>query len=216
MLIVLKVSGHLYRYRDKVVELMQILEDLVEKEFLVVVVPGGSIFADTVKEFQVETGIDDDLAHWMAIKAMEIYGLYLAKYSRKAVETYTLRDIENALKEKLIPIAMPYRILKEHDELPHSWDISSDSIATYIASLVRADIVVFGKLIKGILNENRVLIHKVKVDEGFKYIRNEFDKYVIHLLKKFRIPLAIFDVTNPSLLYKIVKQEYGNYTLLLP
>jgi aspartokinase-like uncharacterized kinase len=216
MLIVLKVSGHLYRYRDKVVELMQILEDLVEKEFLVVVVPGGSIFADAVKEFQVETGIDDDLAHWMAIKAMEIYGLYLAKYSRKAVETYTLRDIENALKEKLIPIAMPYRILKEHDELPHSWDISSDSIATYIASLVRADIVVFGKLIKGILNENRVLIYKVKVDEGLKYIRNEFDKYVIHLLKKFRIPLAIFDVTNPSLLYKIVKQEYGNYTLLLP
>lgn len=216
MLIVLKVSGHLYRYRDKVVELMQILEDLVEKEFLVVVVPGGSIFADTVKEFQVETGIDDDLAHWMAIKAMEIYGLYLAKYSRKAVEAYTLRDIENALKEKLIPIAMPYRILKEHDELPHSWDISSDSIATYIASLVRADIVVFGKLIKGLFNENRVLIHKVKVDESLKYIRNEFDKYVIHLLKKFRIPLAIFDVTNPSLLYKIVKQEYGNYTLLLP
>jgi len=216
MLIVLKVTGHLYKYNSKVKELMEVLEDLVEKEFFIAIIPGGSIFADTVKEFQKETNADDDLVHWMAIKAMEIYGLYLAKFSKKAIEVYTLKDIENTLMKKHIPIIMPYKILKEHDELPHSWEISSDSIAIYIASLIRADLIVFGKIVKGLLDKDGTLIHRINLDEAFKYIKNEFDKYAIHLLKKFKIPLALFDITKPNLLYKIVKLEYGDYTFLSP
>ena len=39
---------------------------------------------------------------------------------------------------KTIPVLAPYRWLREADPLPHSWDVTSDSIAAWVARQVGA------------------------------------------------------------------------------
>src|SRR5262249_62419732 len=47
-------------------------------------------------------------------------------------------DIAAARAAGLVPILAPSRWLREADPLPHSWDVTSDSIAAWIASRVGA------------------------------------------------------------------------------
>jgi aspartokinase-like uncharacterized kinase len=104
-----------------------IVKDLIEYTNLtsetIIIVPGGSIFADTVR--RVDPG--GESAHWMAVLAMEQYGYYLADGTgAQLIESLKIPD-------KGTYILLPYRILKEKDELPHTWDVTSDTIAAWVA-----------------------------------------------------------------------------------
>ncbi|MFM2396170.1 MAG: hypothetical protein RLZZ434_752, partial [Pseudomonadota bacterium] len=44
----------------------------------VVIVPGGSVFADAVRQAQSLSGVSDGLAHELALLAMDQFGLLLA------------------------------------------------------------------------------------------------------------------------------------------
>src|SRR5689334_10982474 len=51
----------------------------------IVIVPGGGILADAVRESQLLSGISDAVAHRMAVMAMDQYGELLAGINRKLV-----------------------------------------------------------------------------------------------------------------------------------
>jgi aspartokinase-like uncharacterized kinase len=84
------------------------------------VVPGGGPFADTVRAADAQFGLSDDDAHWAAILAMDQYATALAAIAPG------------------LPIVAPYHWLRAVDPLPHSWDVTSDSIAAWIAHAVGA------------------------------------------------------------------------------
>lgn len=216
MLMVLKVSGHLYRFPDKINELARILTALIDSNVGVVVVPGGSVFADAVRNLQLSIGVDDEVAHWMAVKAMEVYGVFLKEFSPRAIEVYSIDDVHKALKDKLIPVVMPYRILREHDVLPHSWTVTSDSIAIYIAYLLKADIVALGKMVNGIMSRSGDIEKTIDIGSIPFHAKSIFDEYTPILIKKYGIPVAIFNITKPWILHKIAKTELDSYTLILP
>lgn len=216
MLAILKVSGHLYKLPHKVKELMDTIATIIDSDIGIAIVPGGSIFADAVRELQLNTRIDDDIAHWMAVKAMEVYGLFIKGFSCRAIEVYSLDDVYKATRRKLIPIVMPYKILKDYDELPHSWTITSDSISIYIAHLLKADIAILGKMLDGIVRPDGSIMHIVSVDEVYSYAKPIFDEYTPILIKRYRIPLAVFNITKPWILQKIVSMKSDTYTLIVP
>lgn len=89
----------------------------------ILIIPGGSVFADTVRKVKAS----DEASHWMAILAMEQYGYYIADGSdAKLVED--INDIDEG-----VYILLPYALLKKKDELPHTWDVTSDTIAAWVA-----------------------------------------------------------------------------------
>lgn len=217
MLVVLKISGHLYTLPHKIIELMNTILMLIrDRNIDFVIVPGGSIFADTVKELQIKIGINDDAAHWMAIKAMEVYGLFLKSFIPKAIDIDNIDNIYRVINSGFIPIVMPYKILREYDNLPHSWDITSDSISIYLAHLLNANIVALGKMVDGITDSSGKILEILNIDELPLYARDIVDNYTHILAKKFRIPIAIFCITKPWLLQKIIATEYGGYTFVKP
>ncbi len=93
----------------------------------ILIVPGGSLFADTVRKVNAS----QEASHWMAILAMEQYAYFLADGS-EAKLTDNL-DIEEGTY-----ILLPYALLKKKDELPHSWDVTSDTIAAWVALQLKA------------------------------------------------------------------------------
>jgi aspartokinase-like uncharacterized kinase len=93
----------------------------------ILVVPGGGIFADVVRAVNKEFPFSADAAHWMAILGMEQYACYLWDKSNAAA-TDSITDLPCG-----VSILFPYRLLKIKDPLPHTWDVTSDTIAAWVA-----------------------------------------------------------------------------------
>lgn len=133
MRLVVKIGGSL---RDRGREVIEILIKLShDSEAKIVVVPGGGVFADLVREHSKE--ISQDTAHWMAIHAMDQYGLYLADGS--SVQLF--EDLGKIGDSKGTFILLPYMIMRQLDPLPHSWDVTSDTIAAWVANEIGAEFI---------------------------------------------------------------------------
>jgi len=99
----------------------------------VVVVPGGGPFADAVRDAQSKMGFGDEAAHHMALLAMDQYGCALAGLNRACVLADSLAAIGRALAEEQVPVWLPSRMALAAKDIPCSWDVSSDSLAAWLA-----------------------------------------------------------------------------------
>lgn len=114
-----------------------------------VVVPGGGPFADQVRTFERDHPVSADAAHWMAILGMDQYAWVLAERIPGARLVDDLAGIQQAHAAARVPVLAPARWLRAADELPHSWDVTSDSLAAYIATLTGAERLVLVKPVPG-------------------------------------------------------------------
>ena len=120
-----------------------------------VIVPGGGPFAEAVREMFKRAKIGEDAAHWMAVLGMDQYAHALAARIPDAVLVDGAGGIAAALQAGRLPVLAPYRWLRAADPLPHSWDVTSDSIAAWFAGALGARRVV---LIKPADGEHKKLV----------------------------------------------------------
>jgi len=126
-MIVVKLGGSLiHRGKELVKEIIDYSRSCGEN---IMIVPGGSIFADAVRKVNAS----EEASHWMAILAMEQYGYYLADGSEAKLVEYL--DVNE------VTILLPYNLMRKKDELPHSWDVTSDTIAAWVALQVKSRLI---------------------------------------------------------------------------
>jgi 5-(aminomethyl)-3-furanmethanol phosphate kinase len=157
--VVVKIGGSLMDYLDP------ILDALHRQGLPVLIVPGGGRFADLVEK----TGISGDAAHWMAIAAMEQMGWYIAS---KGVSPVTLLQVPDR-----VEVLLPYMMLRNADPLPHSWDVTSDTISAWIASRLSLTLILL-KSVDGI-RSGGILQDKVTRDLPTDDVDPYFIRYVI-------------------------------------
>jgi len=133
---VLKVGGSLAEDPSSLAMLGQELSVLA-KAHRIVIVPGGGEFADTVRKLDKTYNISDVVAHKMAILAMDQYGLFLSDITPSSYVSYALKEISNSV-NGMLPIFLPSKLMFSKDPLEHSWDVTSDTIAAYIAGVLHA------------------------------------------------------------------------------
>ncbi len=134
---VVKVGGALLELDDALTRTLSALELLTPTRALLIV-PGGGPFADTIRTVDKKQSLTEDDAHWMAILGMEQFAILLASKIRHAQLVQRHGEIVRAHAQGRIPVLAPYRWLREADPLPHTWDVTSDSIAAWAASAVGA------------------------------------------------------------------------------
>ena len=139
--LVLKVGGSLF---DRVLSLLEIIREVGRP---VLIVPGGGKFADLVRRLNVS----DTAGHWMAIAGMEQFGWYIASHGIPAT-VEVVRPAEPT-------VFLPYCSLRRIDPLPHSWNVTSDTIAAWVASELQIDLVLL-KSVDGIYH-HRGLVHRI-------------------------------------------------------
>ena len=113
------------------------------------VLPGGGPFADAVRQMFKRVRIGEDAAHWMAVLGMDQYAHALAGRLPDAQLVDGEGGIAAAVQAARLPVLAPYRWLRAADPLPHSWEVTSDSIAAWLAGQVRARRVVLIKPAQG-------------------------------------------------------------------
>jgi aspartokinase-like uncharacterized kinase len=147
---VIKVGGSLGAAPTALRRLMETLGRAARRQRLVVV-PGGGSFADEVRRADRRFGLGDSAAHWMAILAMDQYAHLLAELAPGAAVVLNRRGIKRGRLNILAPSAW----LRRADPLPHSWDVTSDSIAAWVARAVRATRLMLVKDVDGFLGPGR-------------------------------------------------------------
>lgn len=104
----------------------------------VIVVPGGGEFADTVRLAQRRHAFSDQAAHHMAVLAMHMSAVMLAAFAPGGVVAETPQEFESAWQRNRTPIWAPERMTLAAPGVPASWEVTSDSLAAWLATEVGA------------------------------------------------------------------------------
>lgn len=99
----------------------------------VVVVPGGGRFADTVRAAQRRWRFDDRVAHAMALQAMVQYGRMLQGICPRLRLGDDRETIEHWLACGESVVWLPGRDVLADRYLAATWDVTSDSLAAWLA-----------------------------------------------------------------------------------
>jgi 5-(aminomethyl)-3-furanmethanol phosphate kinase len=109
-----------------------------------IVVPGGARFADAVREADGRFGLRAATSHRMAILGMEQFGWLLGDLIPGAVRCADPAEARAGRTSVLLPAALPL------DALPASWEVTSDSIAAWVADRFGAGRLVLVKEVDGL------------------------------------------------------------------
>jgi 5-(aminomethyl)-3-furanmethanol phosphate kinase len=135
--VVVKIGGSLLQRVEEFDRVLGVVAELGRARRLLIV-PGGGPFADAVRAVDARVRLSDHGAHWMAILAMDQHAHLIAERLVDSALVTSATEIAHAQSSGRIPVLAPYRWLREVDPLPHSWDVTSDSIAAWCADAVGA------------------------------------------------------------------------------
>jgi len=101
-----------------------------------IVVPGGGPFADAVRKAQARWRFDEATAHHMAILGMRQYGLMLAGLCPKLLVATTADELTTNPGRPKVWLPLPESL--DAANIPATWDITSDSLAAWLAGQIQA------------------------------------------------------------------------------
>ncbi len=149
---VIKVGGSLYDQPNLPANLA--IWTALAGEHRLLFLPGGGPFAETVRAADAHFQLSDSAAHWMAILGMEQYAYLLVDLSAEATVVHDLTGAAAACAAKKAPILAPAALLRQIDPLPHSWQVTSDSIAAWLAGYSGTRRLVLLKRVAGVFQES--------------------------------------------------------------
>ena len=140
--VVLKLGGSLLGMPDLRPKLEGVLDRYCDTPRLLVV--GGGAAADLVRDWDRRHELEDDISHDLALEAMSFNARFVSALLQDAALVTKLEDCEAAWRESRPAIVdaaafVPSLEATAGEELPHTWDATSDSISAWLAGRLAAD-----------------------------------------------------------------------------
>ncbi len=217
---VIKVGGSLAEKPAVLKALCDRLSEIAEKRSIGVV-SGGGKFADVIREFDQRYALSADAAHMMAILGMDQFGLLLSQVIPNSRVTYSLSDAKRLSESKMVPVFLPSRLMLRENPLEASWDVTSDSIAAYVASRLNANKVILVTDVDGIFKSDpkkhsgTKLIAKLSASKLLTFAqRTSVDKFLPKLLLKTRLDCYVVNGAYPERVDAILSGQSTVCTLI--
>jgi dihydroneopterin aldolase len=117
-------------------------------------------------------GFSDDAAHAMAILAMDAFGRVILDGGARLAPARSLDEVVRVLDEGKIPVWLPSSMTIGSTDIPASWDITSDSLAAWLAGRIGAETLLLVKQTQAFSSEDSVadLMARGIVDPAFAEI----------------------------------------------
>lgn len=209
---VIKVGGSLAEHPANLRKLCQMLGTIAQTH-RVLVVPGGGKFADTVREFDKAYNLSNTFAHKMAILAMDQFGLLLSHITPNSYLSYSIKEMEKSV-TGMLPIFLPSRFVFRKDPLEHSWNVTSDTIAAHIASVLHARKLILVTDVDGIFTEdpkkdpNATLIKEMSAKKLLAWNNTtSVDKTLPKILLETKLDCYVVNGRYPKRIKAILENE---------
>lgn len=187
------------------------------------VVPGGGEFADIVRTVDERFSLNSWVSHRMAVLGMEQYGLLLYNLIPKCRLAYSLSVLEGLSGSGHAVVLLPSRLVFRARSLKVSWDVTSDSIAGYIAARLDANKLILVTNVDGIftanpkLNGNAELLEEISASSLLELgMRTSVDRFLPNLLLKFELPCYVINGNFPERLNQIIADKPSVCTRIIP
>ena len=171
---VVKVGGSLFS------EVPRLVQEINGAGQPVLVVPGGGQYADLVRMLS----LPEEQSHWMAIAAMEQYAWYIAVHG--------METMDEIGPPEGVRVLLPYRVMRIEDPLPHTWDVTSDSISAWVAYRLGLPLLLL-KSREGLTRDGTL---QSRVSEAFPC--GEVDPYFLPYVIIMQIPVTVINGRVPG------------------
>lgn len=128
--VVVKLGGSLLSDRARMEHLLAMVCDSPAK---VLVVPGGGPFADAVRAAHAAHGFSEAAAHEMAVLATHQTGLLIGDLARAIAPVTNEEELAAAFFDGQQAVALASGFIADADDLPRTWQATSDTIAAWLA-----------------------------------------------------------------------------------
>ena len=205
---VVKIGGSLFP--DYAIDLADKLKNTSS-----VIILGGGEFANLIRKYDAEQEFSDEANHWTAIDCMDI----IAKLVHDKVEStklaYSIDEINQISDEGFTPIFLVSEFLKVEDPFECSWDVTSDSIAAYVAHLLNANLLIVTD-VNGIYTQEpkepgSTFISKIDATTLLTFQESSIDVMLPSLLLRFGTDCYVVNGKFPERVLSLIDDNINDY-----
>ena len=217
MKIVVKIGGSLIQDPAELNSLINEISWIAQTN-KVLIIPGGGILADQVRFLDKKFNLKTESSHWMALLTEDINAILIHEKIRNAILIDELDDF-NADSDQLF-VFQPTRFVLKRNELPNSWDVTSDSVAAWVASKVKADKLILVKDVDGLYssdpkkNSSAKFISEINSADLKKWKRISCVDLIFPQI--LRVPCVIVNGKHPDRLRAIFSGLHTKATHVIP
>ncbi|KAF3981767.1 MAG: uridylate kinase [Methylococcales symbiont of Hymedesmia sp. n. MRB-2018] len=134
---VIKLGGSLMSDRATLKNCLDSIEQNSQDK--IVIVPGGGVFADQVRTVQKQWQFNEQIAHEMAILAMQQMALLFKSIKTTFQTAKNITAIQQAWLKYSVVIWSPDIKYLNESSIKANWSVSSDSLAAWLAKQLKAE-----------------------------------------------------------------------------
>ncbi|MHA1144787.1 MAG: amino acid kinase family protein [Candidatus Helarchaeota archaeon] len=214
---VIKIGGSLISEPDILRPLLNEITSLIH-DFTLLLIPGGGALADQVRLLDRQYELSSQAAHHMALLAEDINAFLIQDLMENAIVIDRLDD--ESINSDVPIILQPAREVMTSKILPSSWDVTSDSVAAWIAKKVKANHLILVKDVDGLFEHdpkthaNPSFVLEITISDLEKWEGPScVDKWLPKILT---VPCHVVNGKNPERIRTILLKEPTRETLILP
>lgn len=205
---VVKIGGSLFP--DYAIDLAEKLENTDSAIIL-----GGGEFANLIRKYDSQMGFSQEANHWTAIDCMDIIAKLVNDKVRSAKLAFSIEEVNRISDEGFTPIFVVSEFLKKEDPFECSWDVTSDSIAAYVAHLLNANLFIVTN-VNGIYTQEpkepgSTFISKIDATTLLTFQESSIDAMLPSLLLEFGSDCYVVNGKYPERVLSLIDDNINDY-----
>ena len=205
---VVKIGGSLFP--EYAIDLAKQLENTDSAIIL-----GGGEFANLIRKYDSQINFSKQTNHWTAIDCMDIIAKLVNDKVPSSKLAYSLDEIDEIAGEGYTPIFVVSEFLKSEDPFECSWDVTSDSIAAYVAHCLNANLLIVTN-VNGIYTqepkeEGSTFISKIDAKTLLTFQESSIDVMLPSLLLEFGSDCYVVNGKYPERVLSLIDDNVNDY-----
>ena len=179
------------------------------------IILGGGEFANLIRKYDSTQNFSSEVTHFTAIDCMDI----IAKLVNDKVDStklaFSIDEINEISDEGFTPIFVVSDFLKKEDPFECSWDVTSDSIAAYVAHIFNANLFIVTN-VNGIYTQEpkepgSTFISKIDATKLLTFQESSIDVMLPSLLLKFGTNCYVVNGKFPDRVLSLIDDNINDY-----